>query len=63
MSREEYARLSPVQRKIVEFMVVQPPKEEGINVGAIAKALSGDVKDAAVIRWVACKMSVAFAAF
>ncbi|KZT01754.1 replication protein A subunit RPA32 [Laetiporus sulphureus 93-53] len=49
LSREEYARLSPVQRKIVEFMVVQPPKEEGINVGAIAKALSGDVKDAAVI--------------
>ncbi|KZT09514.1 nucleic acid-binding protein [Laetiporus sulphureus 93-53] len=49
LSREEYARLSPVQRKIVEFMVVQPPKEEGINVGAIARALSDDVKDAAII--------------
>ncbi len=40
----KWAKLPPVQRKIIEHMLAQPPTSEGINVATIACAIGGDAK-------------------
>ncbi len=48
-AKSEYAHLSPLQRRILEFIANQPPSDEGVNVGNIAKAVAGH--DAHQIRY------------
>ncbi|PCH37976.1 replication protein A subunit RPA32 [Wolfiporia cocos MD-104 SS10] len=37
----QFAHLPELQRRIVEFIMSQPAKEEGVHVGAIARAVGG----------------------
>jgi len=41
VSTDQYAYLPELERNIVAFMIGQPPNEEGIHVGAIARAVGG----------------------
>ncbi len=45
----EYSHLPPVQRKIVQFILSQPPNHDGVHIAAIARAIGGN---AAEIRFV-----------
>jgi len=38
----QFAGLPPLQRSIMEFLMNQPHNEEGVHVGAIARAVGGD---------------------
>ncbi|THH26464.1 hypothetical protein EUX98_g7719 [Antrodiella citrinella] len=41
VSTDQYTHLAPLEKSIVTFMVSQPPNDEGIHVGAIARAVGG----------------------
>jgi replication factor A2 len=40
--KDRYAELPPIQRKIVQFIQSQPPSDEGVHIGAIARDIGGD---------------------
>ncbi|KAH9946108.1 replication protein A subunit RPA32 [Epithele typhae] len=50
-SNSQFAGLPSLQKSIIEFMLKQPPNEDGINVGAIARHVSstGHAADAGII--------------
>ena len=48
VSTDQYSYLPPLERSIVTFMLNQPSSEDGIHVGAIARAVGGS---AASIRY------------
>ncbi|PPQ87992.1 hypothetical protein CVT25_001071 [Psilocybe cyanescens] len=43
---DQYSHLPPLQRNIIRFILNQPPREEGIHVAAIAKAIGASGDDA-----------------
>lgn len=49
---DQFGHLPQLQRAIINFIISQPPQEEGIHVAAIAKAIGASGEDARKIRWV-----------
>jgi len=47
---DQFGHLPPLQRAIINFIISQPPQEEGIHVAAIAKAIRASGEDAHKIR-------------
>jgi len=41
---DQYAHLPPVERQICKFLLEQPPSDEGIHVGNIARAIGGNAQ-------------------
>jgi len=39
---DQYAHLPPIQREIINFILLQPTHTEGVHVAAIARAVGGD---------------------
>lgn len=48
VSTSQYAGLPHLQRNIMEFLINQPPNDEGVHVGTVARGVSG--ADASQIR-------------
>lgn len=49
---DQFSHLPNLQRAIVKFMIDQPPRDEGVHVAIIAKAIGGgDVNNAHKIRY------------
>ncbi|KAJ3517170.1 hypothetical protein NLJ89_g669 [Agrocybe chaxingu] len=50
---DQFAHLPPLQRAILKFIIDQPPRDEGIHVALIAKAIGASLEDANKIGHVA----------
>ena len=48
---DQYSHLPNLQRAIVRFIAGQPPRDEGVHVAIIAKAIGGGDVDARKIRY------------
>jgi len=57
---DQFSHLPNLQRAIVRFIIDQPPRDEGVHVAIIAKAIAGGDVDARKIRYGMVYLAVSF---